>query len=454
MKRNSSKTHRKCTLLHLTPNGWHAWLFECGPRTRCVASTKGDPEKPLPKSFQKRALSFQPHEIIAWLPPERAFVRVLELPPCEPHEIPSMIELQLESLSPVPIAEIQWSWTELPSPNTEGRRILVLLMPKGAVEAALEQYEQIGCYADRLDYPWIFGLLEKPQEENAVQIWIYPTPEGALVLAGFWHAGKLEHALLIPLPQGEQAAPILRNLLQQALWAGELAGWYHASTPWFVTLSEENQALLRPVFESFGPERLEIQTDLQPSRLAERLAQQPTGLNLLPADKAQAYRQRSRSRAGLLIAQAALLIYLFGALGYLIVFNIQQFRLDETQMRVAQLYHAYTNALALKAQVQILQEQLDLRFAALDCLKAISEHLPPEMRLDYFQFSNGKTLSIQGTVPSDRQDRVTAFNEALARVTVNGRKLFRSVVTKTILVRGNAPARWNIVCELETPAPF
>jgi len=59
---------------------------------------------------------------VAWLPSEEVFLRVIELPKSNFEETRSMVELQLEKLSPMPVAQIVWAIHILPSapPRTSG----------------------------------------------------------------------------------------------------------------------------------------------------------------------------------------------------------------------------------------------------------------------------------------------------------------------------------------------
>ncbi len=51
---------------------------------------------------------------IAWLPADKVFFRALQLPSSDAAEIASMVELQLEKVSPLPVTHIVWSVYLLP----------------------------------------------------------------------------------------------------------------------------------------------------------------------------------------------------------------------------------------------------------------------------------------------------------------------------------------------------
>jgi hypothetical protein len=149
------------------------------------------------------------------------------------------------------------------------------------------------------------------------------------------------------------------------------------------------------------------------------------------------------------------LAYLLFVLAYFAWLRVLEYRLGATQRAVATLTPQYTNALELKARVAVLQDQFNLRFAALDCWKATCETLPEGMTLTSMAFQRGRKLALFGTVRADEQSKVTEFNEALSKVKLNSQPLFAQVNTRSIQApagtggpQGDRPASWSIECEL------
>jgi hypothetical protein len=135
------------------------------------------------------------------------------------------------------------------------------------------------------------------------------------------------------------------------------------------------------------------------------------------------------------------------------VLAYQKARIDG---QVAALNPSYTNALQLKARIEILQEQNHLKFAALDCWKVMSELLPEDVTLVQFSFQSGKTLNLQGTALAEAQKKVTDFNSDLRKATENGRSLFGEVGPPSISLTpgqgGEQLVRWSFSSELKRTA--
>src|SRR4051812_17440329 len=57
---------------------------------------------------------------VAWLPADKVFLRAVQLPSSDLNEIRSMVELQIEKLSPLPVTQIVWSIQVLPNTSAPG----------------------------------------------------------------------------------------------------------------------------------------------------------------------------------------------------------------------------------------------------------------------------------------------------------------------------------------------
>lgn len=410
-----------------------------------VSGTYGEP---LPNHFSREPLPWQKALRIACLPPQRVFLRVVELPPCSSEEIRSMLELQIDVLSPLPASEVLWSYAELPTNPAKGRRVLLVIVPAQQLQHAIAQCEELGFAPDRVDFPCLMPLLDPPSSPDLVRVWLWPADKVQVLICGFWNKGELVFSMLAVFSQLSESVALIQGLFQQAVWAGEIEGWLPHMPRWQLICRAEDLDLLKDALVRIVGGEIEFEPLPEIKTLAGRTAAACWQLNLLPPEKQQQLLARRRRRALIFLGEAILLAYLVVIIALLAVSNVRQFRVDSLRQRVRFLQDAYTNAIALKAQVDLLRRQSSLRFSALECLRVVSSYLPPEMQLEQFRFQEGNLLVLFGTVPADRQERVTAFNETLSKAEVNGRRLFRSVTTKSIRQVGSGPASWQIECEL------
>jgi len=142
--------------------------------------------------------------------------------------------------------------------------------------------------------------------------------------------------------------------------------------------------------------------------------------------------------------------YLVLVFVYMATLTARKMQLDGEQSKASGLARQYTNTLQLKAQLGILQDQISLKYAALDCWRSAVESLPEKLTLSSLDFSHGKTLRLSGTVPGDSTEQVTQFNSELQKVAARGQPLFATVRAARINSRpGGATATWDFDAELK-----
>src|SRR5207302_2952260 len=142
---------------------------------------------------------------------------------------------------------------------------------------------------------------------------------------------------------------------------------------------------------------------------ARRAAQGESTANLLPAEYAVRYRQQFVDRVWMTALGAVIGTYIAGVLIYFGVLLVMGWQKDGVVKQVKALSGSYTNAIKLKEKIDVLQGQLDLKYAALDAFKAVSENLPEGLFLTSFTFSKGKTVTLIGSAPADQSEVLTKF---------------------------------------------
>jgi hypothetical protein len=234
-------------------------------------------------------------------------------------------------------------------------------------------------------------------------------------------------------------------------WAAELDGWLDGGMPVVRLVSDTSTAdLLAPALAAWSGQSVDRRPLRDLAMTAADTAREALAgraLTLMPAETALRNRQAFVDRLWVRGLGTIGMTYLLVALGLLAWLNHQKGTLEENKVNLKSLAQHYTNAMRLRDQVLILEEQVNLRFAALDCWKAAVDKLPASMTLSSMNFVRGKTLRLDGTVePSARED-VTRYNSELAAVEVRDQKLFGSVKPAQVNTRGTV-ATWSFEAEL------
>jgi Tfp pilus assembly protein PilN len=449
-----------CNILHVAADANRLWQFDAkGGGFVLNREHTGAPGQPLPPKFVQKSWDslWQPKLNVAWLPPENVFLRVVELPKSSIEETLSMVEFQLEKLSPIPLAQIVWTFQVLPQTAAENlQTVIVVLAERSAVEEFLGKLEAQGYLADRLEAPMLDQLQSAPANEDGA--WIYPVSSGgqSIALAAWWIGGALRSLSFIVLPSTGDRVKSLKDQLAQLTWAGEIEGWLTAQPKWHLVadsaMAGEWETFLR---EGLG-EPVQVISPLPSGELAARTAQRVTGANpssvLLPAEFSKRYQEQFFDRLWLHGLGAALVLYLAVVAVYFCATGWLALKTNKIEQQVADVSGSYTNALLLKARYDVLEQRQELKFAALDCWKLVAEQLPAGVSLQRLSFSNGRRLSLNGTVPSEDINKIIDFNETLRKSQLNGQPMFnRDPGSGEPLVyrQGGDQVTWNFALDLQ-----
>lgn len=455
-----------CTVLHTTPERRQLWQFHAQgnfPLAREQAAPAGDP---LPVGLAQKSWSeiWQPKLNVAWLPADKVFLRVVQLPATTPAETRAMVELQLEKLSPFPVAQVVWSVCPLPLlPNAPAGKklqtIVVVFVERKVVEEFLGQLEGQGYLADRLE----LGVLDQLTAVDASEsgAWVYPGAWGQrrAALVAWWFDGILQNLSSISLPATGDAANALQEQLTQMTWGAELEGWLTKPPTWTLVADEAEVAEWEQPLRKALDAPMQVVPPLKPVELAaltaRRVARSDGTTSLVPGEISTRYRNQFWDSLWLRGALAVGGLYLLGVTIYFAALFVQDFRVGRVEAQVAGLGASYTNAIQLRERYQVLKTRQDLKFAALDCWKATAELMPENVQLDGFAFTDGRKLSLNGTAAADKVNDVLAFYGAMRKATLKGQPMFDATDAKkgqelsTRLGPGGTVVNWNFGLELK-----
>ncbi|MGA9776668.1 MAG: hypothetical protein ACLPRE_14590 [Limisphaerales bacterium] len=421
-----------CNILHVGTDAHRLWQFEArGGGFVFNREHAGAPGESLPFHLVAKSWRslWQPRLNVAWLPPEHVFLRVVELPKSNFEETLAMVELQLEKLSPLPVAQVVWMIHVLPQTAADLQTVIVVIAARHAVEEFLGKIEGQGYLADRLEAPMLDELEATPATQDGA--WIYPAAftGQSVALVAWWCGGALRNLSFVVLPTTGDRAKGVKDQLAQLTWAGELEGWLTAPPTWHLiadgVVAGEWESTLRASLD----EPVQVTKPLPFAELAARTARRSTQSDarstLLPVEFSTRYHQQFVDRLWLRGLVAAGVLYVVGVMIYFCATTVLGYHVDRVAQQVAALNGSYTNALQIKARYEVLKQRQDLKYAALDCWKIVAEQLPAGLTLQRLSFADGQHLSLNGTVPQDQVSQITDhFYDAVRKAEVDGQPMF------------------------------
>src|SRR5260221_2369201 len=328
-----------CNVLQSRGKARKLWQFSAGGKIALQREVAALPAEPLPPNliFKDWQTLFQPKLNVAWVPADKVFLRVVQVPKSDLAETHSMLDLQLEKLSPLPVAEVVWGFELIPSTappdamtTLEGvmQTAIVVIVARAQVEEFLGQLETQGYLADRLELPLLDQLRNTNIREDGA--WIYPGAGGghSSCLVAWWYGGTLRNLSLVHLPPTEKRGDLLQEQLMQMTWAGELEGWVTFLPRFHLVADEPGASEWRALFK---PEQsVETIPPLTPGELAALTCKRATNgevrTNLLPPEYTARYKQRFNERLVVRALGAVFFTYIILVTAYIGWTQIQSLR--------------------------------------------------------------------------------------------------------------------------------
>lgn len=430
-----------CNILQTAADASRLWQFDAKGggfvlgREQRVPHTEAVPAKFGAKNW---ASLWQPKLNIAWLPVEDVFLRVVELPASNAEETLSMVELQLEKLSPLPVTQIVWTMHLLGTHTGERKgdaapeslqTVVVVIAARAVVEEFLGRLEKDGFLADRLEAPMLDQIeAVSPTEDGA---WLFPLTLGGqnAALVAWWSGGVLRNLSFVALPPAGDRAKELKDQLAHIVWSGELEGWLAAPAKWHLVADPVNAAEWENLLRTGLNEPVSVSAPPAPAELAGRTARRAAAaakLNLLPAEFTTRYHQQFIDRLWLRglayagMAYAVFLVIYFCAVGF------RGYQTRRVEGDVAKISNDYTNAIQLKVRLGILQERSQLKYAALDCWQLVAQEMPPGISLQRSSFADGRKLTLSGQAGTEDVQKIYDYYDALRKAKLNGQPVFNS----------------------------
>lgn len=456
MAKNQKNRWKSASVLQVGADSRRVWMFNAGKGGFVPDSELTVPNlAPLPGNLVGKDVRtlFQRKLNIALLPPEKVFLRVLHLPVSPFEELLSMVELQLEKISPLPVTQIVWTIHLLPHPMDNLQAVIVIIVERSIVQEFMGGLEGQGYLADRLETPMIDQLMATRVDVDGA--WIYPSRDTGkfTALVAWWYGGELRNLGLVHIPPVENRGVLLEEQLRQMTWAGEIEGWLKSPPKWRLVADDVTVEAWRPMFQTWVDETIKVIPPLTPAEMAtaaaNRVVKSDPRASLLPLEYSTRYHQEFIDRLWIRGLGAVLGVYVLAVMAYFAWDSLQEYFTGQVEYQVRTQSMQYTNTLQLRDKLKVLQDRQTLKFASLNCWKAVAELLPEGITLQTFDFKNGRSMILRGSAPADQVSLVHEFNEKLRKFMDDGQQLFQKVdVAHTQLDPSRTTVSWDFSADL------
>ena len=464
-----------CNVVDCSTGQQQFWRFTKGKQhLKLVHVSEAEVDAPINADLLKRDASqmWKAHcQNDAWMSPEHVFFRVLHLPLSDPGEVRGMVELQLEGLSPLPLRDAVWTYEVAPVFRNDRpeQTVVVMIAARKVVEECVGGLEKIGYRPDRLETPVLHQVMATPQGGDRPDgAWIYPRRMGERILCtvAWWDEGVLHNITQITLTSAEHLNELTAQLTATT-WAGEMEGWLTGSTDWHLIANNHLGEDWLPILNDWAQQGVKVHEPPEAGDLAAvsaaRAARPLDQGNLLPPERAAQYHRDDGDNLIANVFIGGLVLYLLLLIGYFVWKPTLMEDLEGAKKENKKLKSVQSSTRRLMVDRLILTRQREMRWTALNVMKAMAENMPPELTvrsLTFNEMSNasGNKIALTGSVKSGDSAKAREFSESLLKAEVADqsdpnadgpvKKLFTTVNLSRLDSRGDF-SDWTIIATVQ-----
>ena len=335
------------------------------------------------------------HQIVTAIGGDDVMCQTLRLPTTDAGELKQMLDLQIDSLTPLPVEEVVYSFEPLETTATE-TRILLAVARKAAVNERVAALEAIGWppMIVSVDTLAIFrellrqGTLPADDRLNTLVI-VSPAAANFIIFSD----GNIITVRSVMLGDKD----FIRDELTRTLLAAEVEhpGLATGKTV-FATWNEPLRALVTEL--AGGAEVLANGTAPSPVRdICLEAARTGTHqLNLLPEE----WREQRRKARVRQVAVRSLIglgaVYVVALVTFLTMLGIKQAQISGVAHQLGNLQSQFTSAQELRKTLLTMQQRLDTQHSALEVLREASLLMPDNVKLTGFNFKKDDKVMLRG----------------------------------------------------------
>ncbi|MBN2301129.1 MAG: pilus assembly protein PilM [Lentisphaerae bacterium] len=364
------------------------------------------------------------------LPTSQLLLRVVNLPSVDPVELKSMVELQMDKISPFPVENMIISYEILRMHETTSV-VLIGATRKEVVESAGKMLSQTGLRIARVDATilgWLrllSGADQIAREGCQVVLLIDGhMPEIIVVMDGIPVAfrslgdiGDLSRDELVSEISSELNYTLISLDLEYGTVAvNRISVWYSGAVP---------DGLSNTLSRQYGCEIQLSELAALPGvseGIATRLAECDGNMfDLRPVSWLQAERAKQFGGRVLTAGSIILGVWLMMAVALLGALSYQKWQLGRLRTEQNKWSRPALEVRAMRRRVGMIAKYTNTTHSALECLRDITVRMPPSgIDLTSFSYRKGEDVKITGE--ADSAELVLNFNENL-----NNSKLFTEV---------------------------
>lgn len=390
-----------------------------------------------------------PAPVSIGIPASWVLLRIAELPAGSPEEIKSMAELQIDKFSPFPIDESAISYEILS--EQEGRcRLLLSAIRTDTINLLAGALRSAGIEPKWVDIN-LLGWWKLLQDAGKVQstgiqviIILEDSACDIIIASAGIPLAMRSLSGMDDMPAHEGDEEVARetaltlsslDLEHEGVHPASFSIWHRGESP---------DGLIKVFADQFQitahPEALDSLPPLSEGLLRRTATRTSGRMDLAPIAWIQTETALRARRRVILFSIIAASLWLTGMIGLFGSIQFQKARIDSLTRELTELKAPAEKVKAIRDRTQGLTKYMDRSFSGLECLRDISDRLPPGITLKSFTYHKNKSLEMTGEADEyaliadfkkdiERSKLFTASDLSRSRRTKEGKEEFKIVCT-------------------------
>jgi hypothetical protein len=418
-----------------------------------------DPKTTMDAAMQSLRQQVDPREyhIVTAVGCEDVFCQSLRLPTTQDDELRQMLDLQIDSLTPLPLDEVVYSFQLIEKTATD-TKVLVAVARKAAVNERVAALEAAGLEAEvvAVDALAVFRALVRrdvlPRDDRLNAFVLFSATVANVIV--YSHGNPVAVRSIVvgegALDSAENQAALREELSRTLVAAEAEMPRCEIGRVTFATWSERLRAEVEKLTRTWSDHAEFLGNGSTPSPAlslcVETASEEAMRLNLLP-DEWRQRRRTARFRKTLIRGAITVgAVYLLVLAVFLTMMGVRSAQLSRVESDIKRQQGRFGRARELHRLLVEMERQIDPKYSAIEVLRAVSALMPENLKLNSFDFKKDATVKLRGQTPS--ATTATDFISRLEKC-----ELFSKVTPGPMRVEpGGGLTKFDVVCSLKSGA--
>lgn len=347
-------------------------------------------------------------DITVSIPTSELLMRTMEFPTADPVEIESMVDFQIDKISPFPLDQLAVAH-EIVQETESGALVLMVAAKRDCIDAIGETFGQKGVHIHSIDariLGWLHLLKDKEHIAGSGCETLFFDDGIDFALAVLLDGVPLAFRSLPSHLTADDAAEDLIDEISYTLTTLDLEYDLPAPTAIdFWSMEEPSMKMTSELRQKTGLAlHLHDLSTLPPlsEGIIERARNNDSRIELIPREWIEHQKSKRLKKKFIVMSSSIAAVWLLTLIVLVSIFQTRAIALSHVQKKAATIAPQADQALENRRKLKALRNYADRSDSALECLREVTRLLPPtDIEFASFNYSKEKGVTLRGSADSE-----------------------------------------------------